>query len=244
MTGHPPLIRCERVTKQFGGKRVLRDVSLSVAAGEILSLLGANGSGKTTLLRIVAGLERPDGGEVWLGPVPLSAAHHEIRRYIGVVAHAPLLYDRLTAAENLRFFARMYDLAAPEDRITRLLHATGLWSRAATTLSAPSAAACSSGSPSPAPSCTTRLSWSSTSRIPAWTAKAFRCWPACWQSSGAASGPFWFLPTTAAVRPPGPTGFLNCATAGCNQSRIHNVVSSGNDTLRHPQSPAIVALVV
>ena len=129
MTGQMPLIRCDKVTKRFGGKRALRDVSLSVAAGEVLALLGANGSGKTTLMRIVAGLERSDGGEVWLGPVPLSAAHHEIRRYIGVVAHAPLLYDSLTAAENLQFFARMYDLAAPEERITRLLRAFGLWSR-------------------------------------------------------------------------------------------------------------------
>ncbi len=157
MTGHTPLIRCEMVTKQFGGKRVLRDVSLSVAAGEILSLLGANGSGKTTLLRIVAGLEKSDGGEVWLGPVPLSAAHHEIRRYIGVVAHAPLLYDRLTAAENLQFFARMYDLAAPRTA-SRASCARSNCGRGATTPSAPSAAACSSGSPSPAPSCTTRRS--------------------------------------------------------------------------------------
>ncbi len=129
MTGQTPLIRCDKVTKRFGGKRVLRDVSLSVSGGEILSLVGANGSGKTTLLRIVAGLERLDAGEVWLGPVPLSAAHHEIRRYIGVVDHAPLLYDRLTAVENLQFFARMYDLAAAEDRITRLLHAFELWPR-------------------------------------------------------------------------------------------------------------------
>ncbi len=129
MTGETSLIRCDKVAKRFGGKRVLRDISLSVRAGEILSLLGANGSGKTTLLHIVAGLERSDAGEVWLGPVPLSAAHHEIRRYIGVVAHAPLLYDRLTAAENLRFFARMYDLSAPEDRINRLLRAFALWPR-------------------------------------------------------------------------------------------------------------------
>lgn len=129
MTGKPSLIRCQKVTKRFGSKRVLRDIDLSVSAGETVALLGSNGSGKTTLLRIIAGLDRADAGEVWLGPVPLSAAHHEIRRYIGVVAHAPLLYDRLTAAENLRFFARMYDLAAPEDRIARLLRAFELWSR-------------------------------------------------------------------------------------------------------------------
>lgn len=129
MTGKTSLIRCEKVTKRFGSKRILRAVDLTVSAGEIVALLGANGSGKTTLMRIVAGLENTDAGEVWLGPVSLSAAHHEIRRYIGVVAHAHLLYDRLTPAENLRFFARMYDLASPEERIIRLLRAFELWPR-------------------------------------------------------------------------------------------------------------------
>ncbi len=122
-----PLIRCEHIEKRFGYRRVLRDVSFSVAAGEVLSLLGANGSGKTTLLRIIASLDRPDKGEVWLGPVPLSTASHEIRRYVGVVAHAPLLYDRLTGNENLRFFARLYDLEEPQRRIEQLLRTLDLW---------------------------------------------------------------------------------------------------------------------
>ncbi len=130
MTASPlPLVRCDRVTKRFGHKRVLRDVTLTISAGEVVSLLGANGSGKTTLLRIVVGLERPDQGEVWLGPVSLSAAAHEIRRYIGVVAHAPLLYDRLTGTENLQFYARMYDLDDRSDRIEHLLRSLGLWGR-------------------------------------------------------------------------------------------------------------------
>ena len=128
MTDPPaPLIRCDRISKRFGYKRVLRDVSITVSAGEVVSLLGANGSGKTTLLRIVAGLDKPDQGEVWLGPVPLHTAAHEIRRYIGVVAHAPLLYDRLTGLENLQFYARMYDLVEPESRIERLLKFLELW---------------------------------------------------------------------------------------------------------------------
>ncbi len=130
MTASPlPLIRCDQVAKRFGHKRVLRDITLTISAGEVVSLLGANGSGKTTLLRIVAGLESPDQGEVWLGPVSLSAAAHEIRRYIGVVAHAPLLYERLTGIENLQFYARMYDLDEPSDRIEHLLRSLGLWGR-------------------------------------------------------------------------------------------------------------------
>jgi len=122
-----PLIRCEHVEKRFGYKRVLRDVCFTVAEGEVLSLLGANGSGKTTLLGIVAALVKPDKGEVWLGPVPLSSAADEIRRYIGVVAHSPLLYDRLTGIENLEFYARLYDLAEPQHRIEKLLRSMDLW---------------------------------------------------------------------------------------------------------------------
>lgn len=122
-----PLIRCEGVEKRFGHKRVLRDISFAVAAGEVFSLVGANGSGKTTLLRIVSALDRPDEGEVWLGPVPLSSAAVEIRRYVGVVAHAPLLYDRLTGSENLTFYAGMYDLENPQKRIEQLLQSLDLW---------------------------------------------------------------------------------------------------------------------
>ena len=128
-TSLPSLIRCENVHKRFSHKRVLRDVSFTVAEGEVLALLGANGSGKTTLMRIVAGLDKPDEGEVWLGPVPLSSADHEIRRYVGVVAHAPLLYDRLTGTENLRFYASMYGLVDPEARIEHLLRLLRLWGR-------------------------------------------------------------------------------------------------------------------
>ena len=122
-----PLIRCEHVEKRFGHKRVLRDISFEVAAGEVLSLLGANGSGKTTLLRIVSALSKADEGEVWLGPVPLSSAADGIRRYVGVVTHAPLLYDRLTGSENLSFYARLYDLEQPQQRIEQLLRTLDLW---------------------------------------------------------------------------------------------------------------------
>lgn len=126
-TAAASLIRCEHVEKRFGHRRVLRDVSFTVVEGEILSLLGANGSGKTTLLRIVSALVKPDKGEVWLGPVPLSSAADEIRRYIGVVAHYPLLYDRLTGIENLEFYARLYDLTEPQKRIEELLRTMDLW---------------------------------------------------------------------------------------------------------------------
>ncbi|MBI3959842.1 MAG: heme ABC exporter ATP-binding protein CcmA [Chloroflexi bacterium] len=123
------IVRVHNVAQRYGRKPVLRDVSFQVNAGEVAALLGANGAGKTTLLRILAGLDNPERGEVWLGNVPLAAAGHEIRRYVGLVSHRPLVYDNLNGLENLRFFARMYDLVEPEPRIEAVLTAMDLWRR-------------------------------------------------------------------------------------------------------------------
>ena len=123
------IVRVLNVAQRYGRKPVLRNVSLEVHAGEVAALLGANGAGKTTLLRILAGLDRPERGQVWLGNVHLAAAGHEIRRYVGLVSHRPLVYDNLNGLENLRFSARMYDLVEPEPRIEAVLTAMDLWRR-------------------------------------------------------------------------------------------------------------------
>jgi heme exporter protein A len=123
------LIQVRDLFKRYGRKPVLRGVELAVGEGQIMALLGANGAGKTTLLRLISGLSKPDRGEIVLGGVPFRQGGHELRRYIGLVAHAPLLYDNLTAEENLRFFAAMYDLAQPAERIEAVLRAVELWPR-------------------------------------------------------------------------------------------------------------------
>jgi ABC-type multidrug transport system ATPase subunit len=123
------LIVVEAVHKRFGRKRVLNGVQLAVEQGQVMALLGANGAGKSTLMRIISGLARPDRGDVVLGGVSLREAGHELRRYIGLVTHAPLLYDNLNALENLRFFARLYDMQASEERIEAVLQAVDLWPR-------------------------------------------------------------------------------------------------------------------
>lgn len=124
-----PLIRIDRLEKRYGRKRILKGVTLNVEAGEVVALLGANGAGKTTLMRMVAGLDQPTQGDIWLGQVPLSKASHEIRRYVGMVGHAPLLYDNLSAWENLSFFASMYDLLDVDARIEAVLRSVDLWTR-------------------------------------------------------------------------------------------------------------------
>ncbi len=124
-----PLIDVANVHKRYGRKAVLRGVSLAVEPGQITALLGANGAGKTTLLRVISGLAKPDRGEIRLGGVRLVRNLHELRRYIGLVTHLPLLYDTLTAWENLAVFARLYDLNDAPARIEQVLRTVELWPR-------------------------------------------------------------------------------------------------------------------
>jgi heme exporter protein A len=125
----PPLIQVQGVEKRFGRKVVLRGVDLAVGQGEVVALLGANGAGKTTLMRMVSGLDRPDRGQISLGGVPQRHSSHELRRYVGLVSHAPLLYDGLSGLENLDFFGRLYDMVQPGDRIEAVLRSVDLWTR-------------------------------------------------------------------------------------------------------------------
>lgn len=123
------LIVARNIVKRYGRKRVLNGVEMCVPQGQVMALLGSNGAGKSTLLRIISGLTKPDRGEVLLGGVSTHKAGHEIRRYIGLVAHAPLLYDNLSAWDNLHFFARLYDIQQPADRVEAVLRAVDLWTR-------------------------------------------------------------------------------------------------------------------
>lgn len=124
-----PLIQVSGLYKRYGRKSVLRGVELEVAAGQVMALLGDNGAGKSTLLRIISGLAKADRGDVMLDGHSLKSVGHELRRYIGLVSHAPLLYDSLSAGENLAFFAAMYDIQQPAARVATILHDVDLWAR-------------------------------------------------------------------------------------------------------------------
>lgn len=97
--------RLNKVSKLFGSFAALRQVSVDIEPGRCYVLVGENGAGKSTLLRILAGLLRPSFGEVTVfgGLEP-----HDARARIGYMSHAPMLYDELTAQENLRYFASLY----------------------------------------------------------------------------------------------------------------------------------------
>ena len=125
-----PLLAARGLRRSFGRVRVLHDISLSLAAGEVLAVAGPNGAGKSTLLRVLAGLMRPTAGEVRVLGRPLTADAAETRRAIGLLSHQSLLYDDLTLLENLTFAARLYGLDDPVATARDALEAAGLASRA------------------------------------------------------------------------------------------------------------------
>lgn len=123
------MIKIEGLVKNYGMLPVLRGASLHVRPGEFVTLVGSNGAGKTTLLRIVATLLRATSGHVQVGGWPLPQHADKVRRHLGLVSHHPLLYGDLTAAENLHFFARLYNLDNREERVENALRTVGLLAR-------------------------------------------------------------------------------------------------------------------
>ncbi|MBI5841514.1 MAG: heme ABC exporter ATP-binding protein CcmA [Chloroflexi bacterium] len=123
------MITVKKLVKRFGLKAVLRGVDFEVQPGEFVALLGPNGAGKTTFLRILSSLSRPSMGAVNIAGYQLPHQAAQVRARLGVVSHLPLLYGELTAEENLRFYARMYNVPNYELRITEVLEMVGLENR-------------------------------------------------------------------------------------------------------------------
>jgi len=120
------MIEVKKLVKRFGLKTVLRSLDFQVAQGEFVALLGPNGAGKTTFLRVLASLSRPSQGTVTLAGFALPAQAAAVRQTLGVVSHQPLLYENLTALENLQFYGRMYAVQNLNQRIDAVLTMVGL----------------------------------------------------------------------------------------------------------------------
>ena len=112
------MIRATGLGKRYGAKRVLQGIDFGLPRGGFLVVTGPNGSGKTTLLRLCAGLAAPTSGEL-----EVAADRHEI----GFLAHEPLVYNELTALENLDLYGRLYAVPERRERIGMLLERFGLW---------------------------------------------------------------------------------------------------------------------
>jgi ABC-2 type transport system ATP-binding protein len=129
-SGAPALV-AEHLTKRFGDRVAVDDVSFEVAAGEVFGFLGPNGAGKTTTVRMLGTLIEPTSGSAIVADLPLAPANGvEIRQRIAVMPENPGLYLRLTVAENLDFFAGLYGLRRPDARIRQALEAVNLAARA------------------------------------------------------------------------------------------------------------------
>jgi heme exporter protein A len=123
----PAGIRFENIEKRYGGLYALRRVSLEIAAGECVVLAGRNGSGKTTLLRIAARLVRPSSGSITFLDSKRNSSVEASQT--GFVGHATMVYDELSAEENLVLFARLIGIAEPAARAETLLSEVGLADR-------------------------------------------------------------------------------------------------------------------
>ena len=126
MAGAAPEIETRGLAKTFGFHPALRGVDISVARGEFLAVFGPNGAGKSTLLSILSTFIRPGGGEAFVAGFDVRGEKEEIRRLVGFISHHTMLYENLTARENLEFVGAFYDVEDLRDRCSRVLDKVGL----------------------------------------------------------------------------------------------------------------------
>ncbi len=123
------VVATENLSRAFGRRKAVDDVTLSVHAGNTLALFGPNGAGKTTLLRVLSGLLKPTSGSARIGETKLPGGP-AVRRTVGVISHHTLLYEALTARENVEFTARLYGVRDYREATGRALDRMKILDRA------------------------------------------------------------------------------------------------------------------
>ena len=122
------VVELDGLTRNYGERAALEDVTLSLTTGKTLVVFGPNGAGKTTLLRILATLLRPHAGKVTVLGTRLPDDAWQVRGRVGLLGHEPLLYRELTPRENLRYHTRLHGVA--DERVEEQLRAVSMTGRA------------------------------------------------------------------------------------------------------------------
>jgi heme exporter protein A len=123
-------IEVSGLVRRFGEREALRGIDVELQRGQTLAVFGPNGAGKTTFLRVLSTLLLPHEGSVRVLGHELPRDAHDVRARIGFLGHEPLLYRELSGRENLIFYARLYGITDPDERVAHLLDATALTGRA------------------------------------------------------------------------------------------------------------------
>ena len=123
----PAILSLENITKRFGYRCILKDISFSIETGEFVTLIGNNGAGKSTLLRIISTLSKPTHGRIIFKGTNQKESLREWRQKIGIISHENRLYGDLSSVENLRVFGTLYGVEDLESKTDQVLQKTDLF---------------------------------------------------------------------------------------------------------------------
>ena len=123
------MIKTENLEKKFGNMTAVQSLNLDIQEGEVFGFLGPNGAGKTTTVRLLSGLIAPTRGTAIVNGYKIGVENHKIRSTVGVLTETPGLYENLTADQNLRIFAKLYDVKDISGQVEKYLKMLGLWER-------------------------------------------------------------------------------------------------------------------